>query len=667
MSRPTKGFEDAYRGMGLGEPSPNGRGRAPNDKVGGHALPEIRVNNRHLRDVTDETLRALVERNSPPTIFVRSGALARIVEDESGTPRIQTLTDDHLRGRMARVADFVRVTESGKTLVNPPDVVVKDVQALGSWPLPTLEGLVESPILRPDGSICDEPGYDSRTRLIYHPMPGFRPPKIPTEPTREEVEDALALVAEAIGQFPYENESSAANALGLLLTLISRQAIGGPVPLGLIDKPQAGTGGSLLAEAAAMIGTGRQAEMLGAPRDDEEWRKQITAKLSSGASTVVIDNVDGSLYAPSLARALTANTWSDRILGRSETVNLQQRATWLATGNNVILRGDLPRRCYWIRLDAQQSRPWQRDGFKHPDLIRWITENRGELVGALLTIARAWFAAGKPKAKGLPRLGSFEAWSETIGGMIAHARVPGFLGNLDALYVKADEGGAEWEAFLSAWREAFGGEPTTVKVLTDRIKRDDRLRWVVPPDLLPDLERNEGSFVRKLGNALSARVGRRYGEEEELYVERAGTLHKTALWKVSKGSPEGPPGGGFGGLGGLFLTPREEKSGKVPPAGPEINPRDPQTPTDAVPTNSAHPGAGMGGNGHDRKALEALRHGKGPRKALESHKTKGTPFEQVVRSVMNYLGRRHDSLDEWEPSVMHAADVLGRGDDVEVF
>jgi hypothetical protein len=56
----------------------------------------------------------------------------------------------------------------------------------------------------------------------------------------------------------------------------------------------------------------------------------------------------------------------------------------------------------------------------------------------------------------------------------------------------------------------------------------------------------------------------------------------------------------------------------------------------------------------------ALKKGNGPRKALETHKTSGTPFEQVVLSVMIYLGRRHDSVDDWEPSVMRAADVLGR-------
>ncbi|MDP9476667.1 MAG: AAA family ATPase [Actinomycetota bacterium] len=61
---------------------------------------------------------------------------------------------------------------------------------------------------------------------------------------------------------------------------------------------------------------------------------------------------------------------------------------------------------------------------------------------------------------------------------------------------------------------------------------------------------------------------------------------------------------------------------------------------------------------HDRVALEALRRGNGPRKALEHYETNGTPFEQVVRSVMHYLGRGHDSFDDWEASVIRAIKTL---------
>jgi len=520
----------------------NGRNRRTRVTISGsrehEEFPKIIVNNRQLPEVTAEAIEALATRNDPPEIFVRGGRLVRVREDENGSPEIQSMDDPHIKGRLGRVANFVRTTEKGETKVIPPDWLVKDVGQLPYWPFPSLEAVVEAPIMRPDGTIFDVPGYDPQTRLYYRPGEGFDVASIPAAPTTADTKDAISLLDEAVGEFPYEDDASAANTLALMLTPLVRQAVAGPVPLALIDKPQAGTGGSLLAETIAIIGSGRMAEMLGAPRDEEEWRKQITAKLAAGATMITVDNVEGALYAPSLARALTARTWTDRILGRSETVTVSQRATWIATGNNIQLRGDLPRRCYWIRLDARESRPWQRENFKHPDLLGWVTRNRGRLVHALLTLARAWFAAGKPKAQDVPRLGSFEAWAETVGGMVAFAGIPGFLGNLAALYDKADAGGAEWEGFLSTWWEELdASKPTTVADLTKQIDGNDTLKAALPGDLAEAFDKSTGSFSRKLGTALAKRAGTRYGEDG-MHIVRAGEFRRAVRWKLELGATE---------------------------------------------------------------------------------------------------------------------------------
>jgi hypothetical protein len=518
----------------------NGRGdrNARGQYVECGGLPKIVVNNRHLREVTAEALSALAALNNPPELFVRAGRLVRVREDENGIPEIQAMEDSHVKGRLARVADFVRATEKGETRVNPPDWTVKDIQALDRWPFPALEAVVEVPIMRPDGTIADSPGYDPQTRLYYRPVEGLEVPPIPARPSPTDTRAAIRLLDEAVGEFPFEDGASAANTLALMLTPLVRPAVSGPVPLALIDKPQAGTGGSLLAETVAIIGSGHTAEMLGAPRDEEEWRKMLTAKLYSGATMITVDNVEGALYAPSLARALTARTWTDRVLGRSETVTVSQRATWIATGNNIQLRGDLPRRCYWVRLDARESRPWQRENFKHPDLLGWVIRNRGRLVHALLTLARAWFAAGKPKAQNLPRLGSFEAWAEAVGGMVAFAGIPDFLGNLAALYDKADAGGAEWEGFLQAWWEELdASKPITVADLTKRIDDNDALKEALPGDLAEAFHKSTGSFSRKLGTALAKRAGTRYGEDG-MHIVRAGEFRRAARWKLELGSTE---------------------------------------------------------------------------------------------------------------------------------
>ncbi len=527
-------------------------------------LPMIDITNRQLRDITADALGALITANNPPVVFLRSGDLVRIRIDEHGRLRIEILRESHVCGRLARVANFVRYTRTGAVRhVPPPVMVVRDLAALGRWDLPVLEGVVEAPTMRADGSILDTPGYDAATRLLYIPAPGLHIPEIPRDPNRDDVQRSLALLDDAFGDFPYVDEASHANMLALLLTCIVRQSFKGHVPLALIDAPRAGTGKTLAVEAVSQITTGRTAALMSAPAGDEEFRKRLTSVLMDGPTVVTIDNIENRLSSPSFASVLTAHNWHDRMLGTTGMVTLPQRATWIATGNNIKLGGDMPRRCYWIRLDTQLARPWQRptEGFRHPNLLGWVSENRGELLAALLTIARAWFVAGKPVAE-VPPLGSFEAWARTVGGILAFAGVQGFLQNLDALYEQNDEESSEWEAFLFAWSEMFGEDTVTVADLCDTLlpgfggqqgladtgepvseEQAASLREALPGDLAEGLEIEQkragtvssGSagtgFRRKLGKALAKRIDVRYGD---LRLEKAsGDAHaKVSRWRV---------------------------------------------------------------------------------------------------------------------------------------
>jgi hypothetical protein len=356
------------------EPDPPGYGAeaAPLPAQEGIEYPRVIVNNRPLRDLTADIVEVLDRANHPPRLFIQAGRLVRLRQDERGQSWLEPMTDLHLRHRLSQVADVVQVSGGrGEQVwhVFPSLSLMRDVLSMETWTFPPVAGLVETPIVRPDGSLLTTPGYDASTRLLYRPAPGVTFPPLVPDPTPDAIQRALALLDEAIGEFPYIDDASKANALALLLTPLLRTAIAGPVPLALVDAPQAGTGKSLLTRVLAVIATGRSAAIMTAPAGDEEFRKKITATLLSGTTLIVLDNVEGQLLAGSLAAALTTDTWSDRLLGQSLMVTLPQQVTWVATGNNLQLAGDLARRCYWIRLDAQTARPWQRTGFRHPDLL----------------------------------------------------------------------------------------------------------------------------------------------------------------------------------------------------------------------------------------------------------------------------------------------------------
>lgn len=535
----------------LGVPKRSKRGKDQNTD-GGHprqsGLPNIQANHRQLRDVTSESLAALQAFNDPPSIFVRAGKPACIHKEETGRHIITEATDRIIRNRLTRAADFYEITMAGFKNCPPPMDMVKDILAMPpmEWEFPALQGIIEAPAFREDGTIITVPGYDAQSGLYYAQQDGLSMPELPEHPTADHIDVAVSMVHGIISDFPFVDVASRTNAIAAILTPVVRPAIKGPTPLALFDATTQGTGKSLLSEVVSLITSGREAPMFSAPRDAEEWRKALTSILREGSAVVVIDNVSYRLDNGDFCKALTETTHGDRVLGKSQTINLPVRCAWIATGNNIQLGGDLPRRCYWIRMDAKCSKPFQRTGFKHKRLKEYVLKHRGELLAALLTLARAWFVAGRPEPSLTP-VGSFEDWSVIVGGILQHAGIAGFLDNSNQLYDQADIASMQWEAFLKMLDTVFYGEPFMVSEIWERMNdktwhestRQSRLTDCAEalraalPDFIAQAMDREGFFKQRLGFAFSEHLGRRYGDSQVRIERNVHDRHdKVACWKV---------------------------------------------------------------------------------------------------------------------------------------
>jgi len=202
-------------------------------------------------------------------------------------------------------------------------------------------------------------------------------------------------------------------------------------------------------------------------------------------------------------------------------------------------------------MDPKCSRPFERTEFRHKRLTQYVLSHRGELVVALLVLARSWFMAGCPPPKTTP-VGSFEDWTTIIGGILQHAGVDGFLANSTQLYKQADAESIQWEGFLKAIDAVANREPFTVAQVWEKmnektyadtgqtvsIARAEELRAALP-DFIAEATDREGFFKQRLGIAFRERLGRCYGDTQ-LRIERyAADPHlKVARWKVmmSKGT-----------------------------------------------------------------------------------------------------------------------------------
>jgi primase-polymerase (primpol)-like protein len=556
---PTGGLRDHNAEESHTDDQPEVDAARPSSRHG--ELPRICSNGRQLRDISNDALRALQSANDPPELFARTGMMVAIIRDEKRRQVIADVGVDALCGRLARSADYFKVSTTGDEYdCAPPPGVVKDIHALapGEWKFPPLDALTEIPILRPDGSILDRHGYDPATRLYYTPDPNLRIPALVNEPSSGDIQIALGTINNSIGEFPYADDASYANTIAAMLTPIIRPAINAPAPLGLLDAPQASTGKSLLCDMIAIIATGRAGEMFSPPKDEDEWRKVITTALMTGTSVVIFDNVTRPLESGDLCSALTATTWSDRAMRTHSKITLPVKATFLASGNNIRLAGDMPRRCYRVRLDAQSSEPFLRAGpepgkkFKIPDLKEWTTEHRGELLSALLTLARAWYVAGKPKPKIKP-IGSFEKWTTTVGGILEFAGVKGFMENAPAMYEDADDESREWEEFLLVLHEIFYGEAFTVAEIVEKLNSKTsaaetysseptahatELKAVLPGFLAEALGR-DGFFQKRLGKAFAAKGDRRFGSSG-VYLKRGKLQTGRLQWEIIIPGVTGP-------------------------------------------------------------------------------------------------------------------------------
>lgn len=415
--------------------------------------PVIDVAARGLHELADDAWAAIHLANHPPTLFSHETGVVWVEHKADGLPVIQTLDHDRLRYRLARAADWVRVTRRGTTPTFPPSPLVYDLLACPEPPLPTLRRLTYGPYMTARGVPHVAPGYNPESRLYYEPSASFRVNAIPENPTVADIKEAVTILDEPLADFPFVSETDRAHALALQLVPFATELIEGAIPAHGVSKPTRGSGGGLLVDVALWPALGGPGPKLTTPSDESEWRRTIFAKLLQGSPIISIDNIDRPLASPALASAITEDVVEDRLIRQSATARVSARRIWTLCGNNLALSDEMSRRTIPIRIDAGVERPELRTNFRHSDLRRWVQGRRGRLVWAALVILRAWYVAGRPL--GRQTMGSFEAWARTLGGILDHIERPGFLGHLAEGTPLCDPTETAWSVLVRHWWERF--------------------------------------------------------------------------------------------------------------------------------------------------------------------------------------------------------------------
>lgn len=405
-----------------------------------------------------------------------------------------------------------------------------------------LRGLTHTPMVRADGSILAEPGYDAASGYLFLPGQGVKVPAVPEAPTVQEVSRAVGLLHEMVAGFPFESGDDRANYFGLLLTPLLRLVTPPSYKMFGIGAHQPGSGKTLLADCATILHGGvLRSEM---PEDEPEMRKQITSILSTTSAPIVhVDNVTGVLKSPTLAGLLTASQpLQDRELGSSRMIETVNDRVWVVTGNNLSLGGDLVRRTIIITIDPNMPSPETRS-FEIADLKGWVKEHRNELLWSLLVLIRHWVASGRP-APARAQSDSFAAWESTVGGILHAAGVPG---SFDTESGKRAAAGGDDDGLAGVleriWARRGAAPWSVVEILNDTQSMDigdfvSGSRDWLPSVVLDKLARSEASGRKTFGYWCRNRLGRWVtGSDGHSYVIReAGKDNMASYWKIERTS-----------------------------------------------------------------------------------------------------------------------------------
>jgi hypothetical protein len=462
-------------------------------------------------------------------VYQRGGQLVKLarlakpsnkegIDRPADTLRIEWAWRGYLRLRLGEVADWMHEAKEGPVPMDPPAAVASILLEMNDWPnTPPLAGIVEAPTMRPDGSIIDTPGYDAATGLYFDPGDTVFQP-VPEFPSREDAERALALLLDLVKDFPFVSEAARSVALAQIITPLIRPAAR-TAPLFANDAPTPGTGKGLLSSIPAWIMTGRVPSMIGQWTDGSEEKRRLLAVLLEALPVNVIDNIELPLKSDTLCTILTEGQIRERVIGSSRTATGDARVTWIATGNNLEIGGDLPRRTLICRLDPEVERPEDREFDR--DLSAYVPVHRAELAVAILTIVRAYRASGERVA--ISPYGSFEEWSRFVREPLV------WLGQADLLETRGtirrrDPDLDAMHVILTAWHAAHGERALKVAKAAD----DERVRAAMRDYAVN--EKTGKADLLAVAKLLSRYEGRVFGGAR---IDKAGTYQGVTRWSVS--------------------------------------------------------------------------------------------------------------------------------------
>lgn len=434
-------------------------------QIGGAVLRDV-VGEEQITWTKDKKGRLCFERNG-----VRSYPGATIVTPLNGT-MLRYHAGEHVEYKRPNTRAKKRSDGTYPLMPIDAPIDVKDLTDMPElWPFHELMALASTPLVNFEtGDVMAYPGMMPGSGVLarFHPETF---PKIRSDLSQAEATERLEWVQNLLyAHFPFEGGERGASAavnLTACLCALLRPVMEQGAPLHAFDAPQASSGKSKLTESHGVLATGAIPSMVTWANNEEENNKRLGAALRRAPQVLVFDNLEAksgdALQFSHMNTAVTASKVTVRILGKSEDVEMPSLTFFEASGNNIVVVGDMTSRVVKCRIDAKMARPDTRVFDFDP--VERAGQMRGEIVSALLSVLASYIKAGRPVDVELRPMRFGDAW-RSVQGAVVWCGWEDPVKTVDEVRATDERAAMDSDA-AELWAEVFGDEWVSTLDLAD--------------------------------------------------------------------------------------------------------------------------------------------------------------------------------------------------------
>ncbi|MCC6416080.1 MAG: hypothetical protein IT582_09235, partial [Opitutaceae bacterium] len=404
-----------------------------------------------------QRVNAVLASHTTAHVFERNGELVEVfireaegfdldqIQRYAGHAGIRKLSWGRLQMIVHEQHAVLRSTEDGPKAIVLPHAFCSAYLSNGEWlPIPRLTGISRAPTLRRDGSICSESGYDTSTG-IYFALDGDWPVR-----SENNAKILAEILLRPFREVPFASPRDRAVHLAAMLTAILRPMLR-LAPGFAYSATSYGTGKTMLARCCGILALGHRPPLITCPHDPAEFERRLDSALYAGDPVLIIDNVNAPLEGDKLCAMLTSEIVAVRVLGSTNSTPFSTRTLVLATGNNLALGPDMPRRMLVCRIDAGIENPQAREFDFHPE-DETLRNHRSMVMSALRLLQLA--PRGRAKA-----VGSYEDWTIVQDAVLAATGIDPGDGLKEPDTMSSDV--EDWADVLRHWDEHSLGDLRT--------------------------------------------------------------------------------------------------------------------------------------------------------------------------------------------------------------